>query len=310
MVLSGVTAIYRGDSGMTKVYQGDVQIWPHFIAELVMELQYSSGSISPRVNYPFGLNATYTSEVVGNKYYYHVTSKDPPKIVNSAFSINELYSIAMTGFTEIGNDPFDNPQYNLHTVELDDKVKRIGASAFQNGGWLHSINISNVEYLGEYVFAGSALEHIEFPDTLEVIPNYCCAFCYDISSVTFGSGVIEIGNSAFSECKAATFPALPSTIQRIGSLAFSCCSGLTSVVIPNISVIDYFTFAECKSLSSVTIPSTVTNINYSAFGQCESLASITYDGTMAEWQNISKFPGWISNAPTTVVHCTDGDVPI
>jgi hypothetical protein len=63
-------------------------------------------------------------------------------------------------------------------------------------------------------------------------------------------------------------------------------------------------------LTSVTIPASVTSIGGRAFEDCTSLSNITFQGTKAQWGKISKDYRWIYNSSATVVHCTDGDVPI
>jgi hypothetical protein len=54
----------------------------------------------------------------------------------------------------------------------------------------------------------------------------------------------------------------------------------------------------------------VTSIGKQAFDGCDSLLSITYQGTMAQWNEIDFGNGWNDEVPTEVIHCTDGDVEI
>lgn len=70
-------------------------------------------------------------------------------------------------------------------------------------------------------------------------------------------------------------------------------------------------FSNCKGLTSVTIGSSVTSIGDSAFYGCTGLTSITFQGTKAEWQNITKYGDWQYNVPSTCkVVCTDGTLSI
>ena len=66
-------------------------------------------------------------------------------------------------------------------------------------------------------------------------------------------------------------------------------------------------FDGCTMLRSVKIPSTITSIGSNAFRDCESLKKIVYDGTIIEWQQISKAAGWDDNIGRYVVVCTDGE---
>ncbi|MBQ7397729.1 MAG: leucine-rich repeat domain-containing protein [Clostridia bacterium] len=108
---------------------------------------------------------------------------------------------------------------------------------------------------------------------------------------------------------------IPKEITIIDNRAFCNCADLASIVIPGgVTKIGMNAFWNCSNLSSVTIPESVTEISLLAFSNCSKLTSITFQGTMAQWNAIDKYsePAWSWNkdTPITVVHCTDGDVPI
>lgn len=308
MVLSA-NIYYQGDSAITAIYQGDVLVWPKYSYSAELQLRRNdSSSTLPRVAYPFGSGATYTHEFSNSTDYYHVYSMEPLKIADSAFSGNGITYIATTGFTELGKYTFA-PGVYIKNVVLDNEVKRIDDKCFY-GGDFKTINISNVEYIGEYAFRGVGLTSIDLPDSLSIIPHSCFSECRWLTSVTFGSGVTEIGNNAFFGCESAVFSPLPSTIQTIGSSAFAYCSSLTSVVIPNISIINGRTFYHCSSMTAATIPLSVTEIKIDAFTGCLALVTLNFTGTMSQWGSITKGSNWNGGVPATVVHCSDGDVPI
>lgn len=71
------------------------------------------------------------------------------------------------------------------------------------------------------------------------------------------------------------------------------------------SVPDY-AFYECKSLHSIEMPNTVTYIGEKAFYNCYNLIDIYYNGTKAEWNNLSKGSEWDYGADDYRVRCTDG----
>ena len=64
----------------------------------------------------------------------------------------------------------------------------------------------------------------------------------------------------------------------------------------------------CSGLTSVTIPNSVTSIGKYAFLGCTGLTSITFEGTMAQWNEIQKADGWNNNTGSYIIHCTDGDI--
>lgn len=100
-------------------------------------------------------------------------------------------------------------------------------------------------------------------------------------------------------------------VMSIGYAAFCNCSALTAITIPNsVTTIGYGAISYYTSLASLVIPDIVTSIVEGAFFGCESLTSITYQGTISQWKKIEFRDDWNEEIPTSVVHCTDGDVEI
>ena len=100
-----------------------------------------------------------------------------------------------------------------------------------------------------------------------------------------------------------------SDITSIGNSAFDNAK-LTSITIPDsVTSIGIYAFWATE-ITSFTIPISVTDIKLQAFKYCYKLTDIYYNGTIAQWNTITKGPGWNDNTPATVVHCTDGDTPI
>jgi hypothetical protein len=104
---------------------------------------------------------------------------------------------------------------------------------------------------------------------------------------------------------------LDRVITTIESGAFSGCPNLRSITIPNsVTSIGENAFSSCFSLTSITIPNSVTSIGKSAFQEGFELTSIMFEGTMAEWNAITKGSYWNDYVPATYVQCTDGQVTI
>ena len=74
--------------------------------------------------------------------------------------------------------------------------------------------------------------------------------------------------------------------------------------------IEAYAFSGCISLAGIAIPGGVTSIGERTFWGCNALTDITFQGTMAQWDAMSKDSGWEQGILTTVVHCIDGDVPM
>ena len=100
-------------------------------------------------------------------------------------------------------------------------------------------------------------------------------------------------------------------VTSIGKEAFAFCYPLTSITIPNsVKSIGWKAFLDCESLEEIIIGNSVKGIGRHAFDGCDSLLSITYQGTIAQWKKIKLGYFWKTPIPTTVLHCTDGDVKV
>ena len=109
----------------------------------------------------------------------------------------------------------------------------------------------------------------------------------------------------FSGCSKLETVIMPNTITTIDGYAFQNCSTLVNITLSNsVSRIDARAFVGCSNLTNLTIPKSVTYIGTYAL---TSLKEATYEGTMNEWETITK------NAPFSsgcIIHCTDGDITI
>lgn len=92
--------------------------------------------------------------------------------------------------------------------------------------------------------------------------------------------------------------------------AFSNKTFIKTVTFPtnsSFTIIGGASFSGCTELQSIDIPNNVTNILKSAFDGCDKLTTINYNGTKAEWNNVSMNNAFEDLTGLTV-HCTDGDV--
>ena len=90
--------------------------------------------------------------------------------------------------------------------------------------------------------------------------------CYNLKSVTIGSGVETINYRSFFNCNKLTSVTIGSGVKTIGNQVFWNCLSLTSIDIPsNVETIGSSALGSCTSLTSVTIPSSVTSIGTEAF---------------------------------------------
>lgn len=170
--------------------------------------------------------------------------------------------------------------------------------------------------------------------------------CTDITSIVIPNSVTSIGQSAFYDCSSLTSVTIPNNITRISVGAFAGCYALKDVYITDLSAwckisfdmpsstpmcyaenlylngtlvteistpsnltdIRSYTFYGCSGITSITIPNGVTSIGQGAFQSCSGVTSIAFDGTITQWNSISKGYSWDDNAGSYTVYCTDGEI--
>lgn len=171
---------------------------------------------------------------------------------------------ASTFITTVLDNAFDNCK-QITRVVFGDRVKTIGAYAFNHCSALVSVNIPNsVTSIGDCAFFGcSILQRISFP-----------------------SGLSEIGYMAFSECTALRAIALPDTVQKVGDFAFSSCPALNYVVLSNgLEDLPTGLFLNCTALTEVKIPDSVVSVGDWAFSDCSALKSLQFPDSLASIGN-------------------------
>lgn len=84
-------------------------------------------------------------------------------------------------------------------------------------------------------------------------------------------------------------------------------TSLGSYTIPNnITAIGEYAFSGYNGLTEIVIPSTVTSIGAYTFRYCHELRSITYLGTVDQWKEVKKLPGWKKDSSIKKIICADG----
>lgn len=117
------------------------------------------------------------------------------------------------------------------------------------------------------------------PDSVTHIGRDAFSMNEELTSVTLGKNVKDIGYGAFSCCTNLTEINIPDSVTSIGEQAFLDCSSLTKVVLPaGVTDIGYVAFGGCSSLAEINIPDSVINIGYNEFYENENLKCNVKDG--------------------------------
>ncbi len=245
--------------------------------------------------------------------------------------------------TSIGKAVFGNCD-SLTSITIPDSVTSICACAFEACTSLTSVTIGNaVTAIDDYAFngctnltsltvkqgnpkhhsagnclietaaktlaAGCKSSVIPTDGSVITIKDRAFRGCEGLTAITIPDGVTSIGSNAFAVCTGLTSITIPDSVASIGYGAFSACTSLTTITIPNsVTNISKWLFAGCAGLTSIIISNSVTNIGEYAFERCENLTTIHYNGTMEEWNAISKGNDWNYNTGKYTVYCTDGNL--
>ena len=149
-------------------------------------------------------------------------------------------------------------------------------------------------------FKSSAVEKVTILAQLTSIPTEAFSGMSCLTSIVIPDSITSIGNGAFSDCTSLTSITIPDGVTSIGDSAFAFCTSLTSITIPDgVTSIGDSAFVSCSSLTSIEIPDGVTSIAGSAFYLCRRLTDVYYNGTQAQWEQIT-----IENANTDLTNAT------
>ena len=263
---------------------------------------------------------------------------------NTFFHCYSLNSVTIPDAVTIIDDQAFSSCSSLESVMIPENVILIGSNAFYGCSSLSNVKILSSVVNSGSVFRGcSGLTtagpigsncDIEYSWN-ESIPDSAFSGCSGLISVIIPSGISSIGREAFRDCSSLENVTIPNTVTSIGSGAFTSCSSLASVTVPSSVVslqypfsgcsllttagpigsgcsyefgwtesIPSGAFQHCSGLNSVIVPESVTSIGNYAFYGCSSLADVYFNGTMLQWNAITK---GTNNNPVTnaILHCSD-----
>ena len=158
-----------------------------------------------------------------------------------------------------------------------------------NGDVVIPDGVTKIEYKA---FSGRALKSIAMPRTVMDIGDSAFENCRGLTSVVLPEGMANIGFGAFHGCGGLTSVTIPNGVMNIASSAFRGCIGLTSVVLPeSVKFIGNDAFRGCSNLASIAVPSNVVHIGPNAFAGTPFLDNapdglIVFSGIAYKWKGL------------------------
>jgi hypothetical protein len=161
-------------------------------------------------------------------------------------------------------------RYNAKNIESVEEGVFVDVAKGNSEYYLTLYIGDNVEVIPDNLFKGiGKLTTINFAKSgkLTKIGNSAFYGC-SMQTVSISSGVVSIGEEAFSHCQSMTSLYLPNTLERIGDKAFYYCTRLANP--------SYISF------SKVIIPESVTYIGNQAFWSIGA-TNVTFADTQSQW---------------------------
>lgn len=183
----------------------------------------------------------------------------------------------------------------------------------------------------ELFYLCSELKKVTLPETLKTVSRTAFQGCTSLQNVDLPNGITTIEKSAFAGCRSFTRIVLPASLESIGEDAFSFCDSVTSIEIYakldtlptgvfNRHACETFTVPEgiriveegtvqSPGLKYLYLPSTLEKIiTYNLDTPTSSLEAIYYNGTMEQWNKVTKSKLYAPEYNEYTVYCTDGEI--
>ncbi|MCM1043030.1 MAG: leucine-rich repeat protein [Corallococcus sp.] len=212
-------------------------------------------------------------------------SKAAGKLGKQAFyNCIRLTSVDLSNITEIGDACFADCT-GILTVNNTGKLVKIGESAFfftkaQNstagGGQFTSIDLSNVEFIGEDAFYFCKNLTSVNLDKANHLGIGAFAFCLSLKDVSLGSQINRLDDAVFYECESLDVGTLRlDNIVYVGDSAFYGAKLPQTLTLPSVTYVGSTSFTEPSKhgLVAINLPS-VTEIAPQAFANCTLLTTV------------------------------------
>lgn len=224
-----------------------------------------------------------------------------------------LYTTSDNQVATIASDWGVNVVSNTYTdgvglIVFDANLTSIPSNAFQQSSTLTNVVYpATVTSITDNAFYKcNALSGVTILPTVTSLGSYAFYQCRSLTAINVPNTITAIPDFCFSECNSLTGLTLPTTITTIGERALNNVKA-TSYNLPNLTTIGNSGFRHNANLSSLTVSSSLTSWGDWAFEDTPALTHIDYNGTVAQWNAITKGSSWGTNSALLYVATTQGD---
>lgn len=193
-------------------------------------------------------------------------------------------------------------------IDFMSEIKRVPKFVFTDSTLEDIVIPPGVTEIGSFAFADStALKNVKIPPTVSSIGQQAFSYCTSLSNIDIPN-LDLLGYQAFYYCTSLRSIDLSGcTLKNIYRSTFDHCTSLETVILPDsVEFIDNGVFFNCSALKSIELPSNITTINKDAFAFCESLTNIMFQGTAADWAEVTLGPSAFNKVPCKTIQCSDG----
>lgn len=169
------------------------------------------------------------------------------------------------GVRGIAGSAFKHNEY-ITEVNIPEKIKHIGNSAFIGCVLLERVNMNGIEEIAEFAFKNcNSLKTLSL-DGVRAIAASAFDGCTSLAALELPGSVRTIGESAFNKCTSLTSIELPHSVDSIGENAFKGCINVREITVGDgIEVISTHAFSGIDTLKTITLGRNVKTINPRAF---------------------------------------------
>ena len=202
---------------------------------------------------------------------------------------NKLIEIYNKSSIDIEAGSSENDEIGLYAKNVYTKQGQSKLSIDENGYIFYKDN-------GGYLLVGKKDVNL---DTTLTLPE-----SYDSQSY-------DLYYAAFRNCNTITEIVIPNGVKTIGDFAFAESDSVRKIIVSDsVESVGKMAFYACSSLSTVKLGSGVTTICADAFRGTYSLLTVQYNGTISDWDFVTKDVSWKTGSAIIKVECNDGNIAV